>query len=173
MKEVLSAVAKTVNQEPSIIDVDVKPSNSVHRLLQQWKILPATKTYTIHPVTLGTLVRISEYLLSVDMTVADINNILNSTYEIIQKNGRIVARILALAIHNKKKKPSEKMVDFIYEHFTCRELVDVMQIVFKQMDVTSFTSTIVSMKGMSVLESAKKTSQEETSPQVPGPKSEE
>jgi hypothetical protein len=151
-KETLSQVSDATAQEPITIDVDVKPVNKVHGKLQKWGILPKKRSFTLNPITMGSLVKISKLLLDIDMDVYKADRLLESNYEAISKHGETMAKIVAIAITNTKPGPSKRLVSFIVFNFTTKELLYVLSIVMKQMDLTSFMSSIISVKGMNILE---------------------
>jgi hypothetical protein len=152
-KETLQAVASATIQEPVVMDVDIKPQSRFFALLQHWGIRPKKRTLIIEPIVLGNLIRISKLLIEVDMNVFDLKDLLESNYQAISKYGDIISRIVAIAIHNKKDAPPKSLEAFISYNFTPQELLSVLGIVVQQMNVTGFMSSIISIKGFSVLES--------------------
>jgi hypothetical protein len=152
MTETLSKAADATVQEPVVIEVDINPQGFLHRLLQKWKWLPRKRKFVIEPIKMGSLIRISKLMLSIDMSVFDMRNLLESNYKAIDKHASTMARIVAVAIQNNKHQPSEKLVEFVLNNFTSHELRMVASMVLKQMDVTSFMSSIISIKGTNVLE---------------------
>jgi hypothetical protein len=159
MKETLQAVADAALQEPVIMDVDVKPQSRFFALLQKYGLKPKVRTLTIHPIVMGNLIRISKLLIDIDMTVFDLKQLLESNYQAMAKYGDHVVQVVAIAVHNGKSEPPRELVEFIRYNFTSHELLAVLGLVAKQMNVMSFMSSIISIKGMNVL-----TSQKEMSP---------
>ena len=141
-------------QEPIKVDVDVKPTNRFHMKLQQWGVLPKKRVFILHPITMGNLIRISKLLLTIDMSVYELQkNVLESNYHSIVQHGEPLARIIAIAISNRKAGPSNRLVSFILENFTAKEMQTLLAAIVKQMDLVSFMSSIISVKGMNILES--------------------
>jgi len=62
-----------------------------------------------------------------------------------------MASVVALAIRNCDTPADTRLVNFILRNFTTKELMGVLAIVVKQMDLTSFMSSIISVKGLNVL----------------------
>lgn len=151
-KQVLEKVADTVTDKPFEIVVDIKPQGRVHALLQKARLLPVQKKYPITHITIGNLLRISKILLGIGANVFDSNNLLQSNYRSIADDGKALAHIVAIAIKNKKQEPTEKEVAFIEHNFTAKELMDVLAVVIGQMDLTSFMSAIILVKGLNILE---------------------
>lgn len=168
MNDILSQVSDVVTQKPIELDVDVQPANCVHQLLQRWKVMPVKKTLTIRPITYGNLIRISNLLLSIDMKVFDMGNLLEGNYRAISMHAESVAKVVAIAIHNRRDEPPASLTKFITYNFTAQEMANTLTIVLKQMNVLGFMSSIISVRGLNVLESgianAKNASVNEMSP---------
>lgn len=152
-KETLKQVADATIQQPITLDVDIKPRSRVHAFLQERGILPKKRALVITPIVLGNLMRISKILIDIDMTIYDVSNLLESNYQAIHRYGESMARIIAIAVHNKESEPPASLVGFILNNFTASELLGVVNVVGKQMELSNFMSSIISMKGFSVLQS--------------------
>lgn len=157
-KETLKRVSETTLQEPIELTVDVNPASSLHARLQKWGLLPKKRVFVMRPIFLGSLIRISKVLMSVDMKIPDGTNgkpdgatLLDANYQAIIQHAESLARIVAMAIDNKDREPSGKLVKFIVRNFTTAEMLGVLAHVLKQMDLTSFMSSIISVRGLNVL----------------------
>jgi hypothetical protein len=128
------------------IDVD-RPG-----LLRRARIRPKTYKLHIYPLYLGTLTRISKIL--VDMNFAEkvtqnnfqeigINTMATHTDDLIQ--------LVSIAIHNKEGNPSKRVARILRRHTTPTELLALLTIVVRQMDVSNFMKSIISVKGMSLI----------------------
>ena len=80
-------------------------------------------------------------------------NLLNANYEAIEKHGGSLAQIIAVARQNNKYPVNEKRVRFILQNFTTKEMMGVLSLVLKQMDLTNFMSSIILVRGLNVLDS--------------------
>lgn len=147
----LEAVADTVLDKPVKLEVDISPVNKIHAWLQKkgWK--PKKKTFDLHRINMGTLIRISRILLSVDISIFDKSNLLESNYRAIDQYGDKLAECVALCIHNKKSEVPRSLVLMVLANFTTAELYRVLSIVLKQMDIASFMNSIISIKGANIL----------------------
>lgn len=94
-------------------------------------------------------------------------NLLDASFEAMSEHGDAMARIIAMAIQQQKQEPSEKMVRFILGNFTAQEMKTVLSVVLRQMDVQSFMMSIISMKGLNVLDK-KENGKAEVSPAEKG-----
>jgi hypothetical protein len=152
MDNVLQNVASTVVSEGVTLVVDIR-RKWWEKLLRR----PSQRVFHIHPITLGSLVQISKRLLSIDTNISDMKNLLEMNYHLMEDHTRTAAEVVAIAIHNKPGEPPAALVRFIINTFTAKEVFSTLSIVIKQMDVTSFMSSIILVKGgMNVIEMSPK-----------------
>lgn len=152
-KEVLSKVSDTVTNAPTIIEIDMIRKGFFAKLLERWKVLPPKKRFAITGITLGNLVRVSKALLSMGVSVEDLkHNFEDAAYNAIVSNSETAAHIVAVGLHNSKGEPPKALVNFVLQHFTAKEMLTVLLIIKSKMDVTSFISSIISMRGLNVLQ---------------------
>lgn len=152
MNDVINKVSDTLTGEPVLITVDVTPKNFLYKLWYGKR--KRKKVFTIHLITPGNMIRISKLLNSIDNSLYDLKengNILDSNWQAIEKYTKVLVEITAIAITNKKEMPPKSLIDFIEYNFTAAELYSVLAVVIKQMDVASFMSTIISVKGLNIL----------------------
>lgn len=158
-KETLDNVASAVLQDPIEIEVIIPPRSKLHAFMQRKGIQKKARRFILRPIYLGSLIRISKLLIGIDFNVPDImdkiknGSFLELNYIAIAKHGNSIAEIVAIAIQNNDEKPNPKLVKFIVNNFTANELKGVLTLVIRQMDLTSFMSSIIAVKGMNVLES--------------------
>jgi hypothetical protein len=153
-KEVLQKVADAVTDRPTTIVVDVNYSNRWQKKLQKWNVLPKQRQFDIAPITLGSLIRISKLLLEINISIEELKvKWKDSSYQAMYLHSETMAKVIATAIQNTREEPPASLVAFILNHFSSKELLAVMNIITGKMDITSFISTIVSARGINVLES--------------------
>jgi hypothetical protein len=160
-ESILAGVADTATDRPIEINVEILPANRVYAFLQAKGLYPKVKKFIIRPITLGNLIRISKLLLGIDMTIFDRSAILESNYLLIERHTRQLAQIVAIAIHNSRQEPPESLVNLVVDNFSSKELLGTIHIVLKQMDISNFMSSIISVRGLNVLD---RTKAEEMSP---------
>lgn len=131
--------------------------------------------FTIRGLTYGTLERMSALILQIDHKIAPGASYLEKNYELMAKHSRTITEIVALAIHNRKDNPPESLTNFLMYNMSAEDSLSVFYVLVKAMDMKSFWSTIVLMRGLNVKESVLSDSAEsresqhsKTSPQVPG-----
>jgi hypothetical protein len=166
MNKTLERAADTILEEPVKVEVDNNPQNKIEEILQKWGILPKKKTFYIQNITLRNLVRVSKLLLSIEPGTFDRENILDSNYKAMGKHSETVAKIVAIALHNKRSEPPQRLVSFIMDQFTAKELEGVLGIVIKQMSVTDFMKSIISVRGLNLLEKPQSEGEEKTAPGI-------
>lgn len=152
----LENVSDSIIEKPVTVEVTIDPQSWYQGKMQCWfpKFFPKKKILQMHPIKLGSLVKISKLLLSIDKDIFDKNNILESNHRAMDKHGKDLAMVIAIAFHNRKTDPPASLVNMILEQFTPKELLQVSIIVLTQMNVSAFMSSIISVRnGLSILES--------------------
>lgn len=155
MNKIFDQVSDVVTDKPVSLIVDIRPQNWWQKLLQQLRLYPVKRTFYIGQSTFGNLIRISKLLNAIDgmpLDFKDPSKLINRMHTIIEKDGRVFAGIIAIAIHNKKSEPPESLIEFIEYNFSAKDISNVTSIVIKQMDVMGFIPTIISLKSMSILQ---------------------
>jgi hypothetical protein len=152
--ETLQKVSNVITQKPVEITVEVDPQSWLHGKLQKLlpKFYPKEKVLTLRPVKMGTLLRMSELLLPIEKEIYSHGNLIDANLQAIQKHSKTLCRVIALAIHNKKTEPPESLVNMISEQFTPQSIMGVLVEVLKAMDVKSFMSSIIFIRGLNLLE---------------------
>ncbi|HEV7333240.1 MAG TPA: hypothetical protein VGN63_19550 [Flavisolibacter sp.] len=165
--QTLEHAADSLLHEGVTITVDVKPVDKIESALQRIGWMPKKRSFTIKPLVLGSLVRISKLMLSIDKdainkdSIQDRFKLFNTNYELMEKHSRQIAEVIAVAVTNTKAAPSRETVEFFLYNLTPQDLMRVLTIVLQQIDVESFTASIISMRGLSVIETNPQTDQTE------------
>ncbi|SEV88933.1 hypothetical protein SAMN05428988_0159 [Chitinophaga sp. YR573] len=151
-KQVLFDTADTILDKAIRIDVDVLNPRWWERLGIKLRWLPAKRTFHIKPATLGNMIRISRLLLDIDVMPykGDLTT-LDANYQVLNKHGDALAEVIATAIVNTKSGPTKSMISFIKENLTSSELMDIAMVIVKQLNVVPFMTTIISIRGVSLL----------------------
>jgi hypothetical protein len=150
--------AAALLQKPVTLTIDTPATNWYERLLVKLKRRQEKRIFEIKPLVLGSLIRISERLLSIDkgmLTRERLENkqlLLNLGMELVQRHAYQIAEIAAIAVTNEKKEPPESLIQFFLYQLTPAELMEIFAAVVAQMDIQGFIVSIVSVKGVNVLE---------------------
>lgn len=152
MKEnTLNRVADAALNEPVKLEIDVKAKNYLHKVLQKIGWLKTKEKFEISGINMGTLIKVSRIVIGIDTSFFTKDNLLESNFKAMDKYGEDLAKCIAHCIHNKKSEPPQALINFILFNFTSTEMYRVLGIVIKQMDVSSFMSSIISIKGVNIL----------------------
>lgn len=152
--DILKRVSDTTLDKPDTIKVDVQPQGKLQEILQRFGLMKKTRVFLLKPLYLGTLIRISQLVLSLEIKLPESgssSNLLESNYKAVSEHGHTLARIVAIAIQNTEKEPSDRMIRFIVNNFTSQELVGVLTLILLKMDLKNFMTSIISVRGLNVL----------------------
>jgi hypothetical protein len=144
--EVLSKVADTVLTKDVQFDVDIIHPGLLDKIMKRTK-----RSFVISPSTLGTMIKISKEFLAVGLEGYDKENVLDSNFTLITEHAERMARIVAYAVVNSKDDPPKKLVNFFLHNLTAKELMNLVNVIVKQVDVVNFFSSIISVKGLNLL----------------------
>lgn len=151
LQKTLTDVSEAYLEKTIKLSVDVAPANKWHAYFQKRNWAANTREFEIRPVKLGSLVKISRILLGISDGVLVFANPLASTYDAVVKHHRDIATIIAIAIVNREKDPPESLVRCIINNFSTKDILRCLAIVLRQMDITNFTQSIISVRGMNLL----------------------
>lgn len=167
-KNINDQVKEALLQDAIQFSMDIYPRTRMERWLQKkgWK--PKQKTYYIRPITYGNLQRITSLFSRIQIDAG--NSGLAEIYKIMEHHSGTVAKIIATAITNDRKEPSDKLVRDLQHNLSAKDGAALMSIIIRQMDISGFFRTIVLMRGINLSE---QTESSKTGPQVPGNLSEQ
>lgn len=159
-KEILKKVARTVTQEPVKIRLSKKPNPLIAKLSKMPVLarffrfvgLLPSRTIYVQSLTLGTVYRISALVNELRIAKSNPNELKEWIYRILQDNAVVIAQILATAIWNKKDRMPVSQTEWILENFTLREIAEAMNSLVDNIDIGAFTSTIVSVRSVNILD---------------------
>lgn len=144
------------------IDFTITTQNK--NILNKLHLIPSERKFVIYPIKMGTLLKISEILLDLntDELVGamknedkEINLLDLGAKNIIENKDKLI-KMIAYGIVNSEKEPSKKLIRFLNENLTAKEGLKLMTVVIQQMDVNPFLASLVSIKGMNLLQTKKK-----------------
>lgn len=172
--KILQLVGESVIEKPLVISITRAPKNRLETLISKSQLLtgffiflgllkPFRHEIKIKSLTLGTLYRISALICQIAIP-ANKPKGMDWLFELVDKNAKLTADIIAAAIHNSKKEVPKSLADFVLENLTPQELADVMGAISAQIDIENFINTIVSIRSLNILTAA------ETSQQITGEK---
>jgi len=140
--------------------IKIQNKNVFHKL----QLNPSERKFVIYPIKMGTLLKISEILLDLntDELVGamknedkEINLLDLGAKNIIENKDKLI-KMIAYGIVNSEKEPPKRLIRFLNENLTAKEGLKLMTVVVQQMDVNPFLASLVSIKGMNLLQTKKK-----------------
>ena len=148
-KKVKKQIADTVLQEGVDFSITINKPTWLHKV----GLLPSKRNFNIKPLVTGVLLQISKTIE--DMKPMSEEGIKDRTLLEVgidqAKYKDHLIKIIAYAIQNGPGEPSKQLMKFLDRNLTPREMMQVLNVVVRQMDVMSFLSSIMSVKGMSLL----------------------
>jgi hypothetical protein len=167
--EVLKKVADAVTQKAITFDLDVTAHTWWQRLLQRLRLMPKKRSFSINPLTLNQLQKISKLLLPIALNDFTPDGIL----KLMINHGRDCAEIVAIAVTESRQDPSKKLIDTFFFNLAKDDMTTALKIVLHQMSVLNFITTIASIRSLNTLEtkshaSAKSVEGSEVNPQTQG-----
>jgi len=133
-------------------------------IFHKFNLIPFEKKFVIYPIKMGTLLKISKILLDLntDELVGamkkndkEINFMDLGAKNIVENKDKLI-KMIAYGIVNSEKEPSKKLIRFLNENLTTKEGLKLMTLVIQQMDVSPFLASLVSIRGMNLLQIKKK-----------------
>jgi hypothetical protein len=147
-------VAGAFLEEPVYVKVSLKKEylTFFHRI----GILPKVKVFAVTPPTLGTLMRISKVVENIGLfdgnELQKPGGIVQLGFKSIANDMSKVIYVLACIISNRRKSPSKKLIRFLTWSFDPEDMKKLLTLFFQKMDVMGFITSIISMKGMSLIQ---------------------
>lgn len=145
----LKETANAILDEP----INISITTEKRSWFRPWKKTTVKKDFQLKPLCIGSLVRISKITLEIDPDLVSKGmSMLDMAYVSANAHGRNLARIVAIALTNSRQDPPESLVDLIESNVTSQQLLQIYMEIIKQMDVTPFMTSIVSIRGINLLE---------------------
>lgn len=148
-EKIKQEVVDTILQEGVDFTVTISNPNWLHRI----KILPIEKVFKIYPIKLGTLLKIAKILIEINpdqlesLSDGEDGSFLEKGFSIIVNNKDNMIKVIAYGIVNRKREPSKRLINFLDYNLTPKELLKILILVIRQMDVTDFLASMVFVVG--------------------------
>jgi len=110
------------------------------------------KEFTINPLCLHSMIRISREVLKIDpeKVKAD-SSMISSTYNILVANGSQLEKIVAYAILNSDQEPDSELLR-ILGYMNSNDLKEAYKAILNQLDVTGFISSIILIRNVNLMQ---------------------
>lgn len=133
-------------------------------ILNKLHLAPTERKFVIYPINMGTMLKISEILLDLDTDELEgvmksegkeVNLLDLGAKNIVENKDKLIMMI-AYGITNCEKEPPKSLIRFLNNNLTTKEGLRLMTLVVQQMDVSPFLASLVSIKGMNLLQTKNK-----------------
>lgn len=158
-KQLLSAVADTVIEKATRVEVEIYNPRWWEKMAIRLRLMKSKRIFYIKPATLGTMIRVSQLLLNVDLShyQSGSDTVLSATYKVLEKHGDVISEAFAVAVANSKAGPSSRLIAFMKHNLTAKDLAVVSNVILSHLNIVPFMNTIISMRGgMSLLKTGEK-----------------
>ena len=144
--------------------VDFTITTTNRNILHKLHLAPIERKFVIYPIKMGASLKISKILLDLntgELAEAMENkgekvNILDLGAKNIVENKDKLIMMIAYGITNCEKEPPKSLIKFLNDNLTTKEGLKLTTLVVQQMDVSPFLASLVSIKGMNLLQTKKK-----------------
>jgi hypothetical protein len=133
------------------------------KLLRPAVRTPISQAFTIKPLVLGTIQKISKKILRIDPKAFQTEStLMASALNLTKDHCDKVSEIIAMAIENRARKPKASLVKFISQNVTPSELLQLFNVVLRQMDLHNLLKAVITVRGVNILQSLTSHVPEET-----------
>jgi hypothetical protein len=163
-KEIRQNAIDSILEKGVDFTITIQNKNILHKL----NLSPTERKFIIYPIKMGALLKISKILLDLDTEELsgvmknegrEVNLLDLGAKNIVENKDKLILMI-AYGITNCEKEPPKSLIRFLNENLTAKEGLKLMTLVVQQMDVSPFLASLVSIKGMNLLQ----TKEKETTP---------
>lgn len=148
-KDEIIELYSATTEKPLELTVPRIPMNWKERVLLKLRLISSKRTILIHPITLGGRQRYSIYAEAIGIEDMDMEMNQVTFHNKVAANMEPICMCIASAIHNKKSEPPRWLIETV-EAFTDEDLISVLSILRKHINLTSFIASIISITGMSL-----------------------
>lgn len=151
-KETLTKVAEAITEKPVTLNIDVKPKTKIHAWLIKHKISPSKRRFDIKPQRVVNIYRIAGRAVKFDTgALFKTEDRLGSMNDVLVRHGEDIFYIVACAIQNDHREPTEKMLDIVRNEFEMQDILTVMNIAVGNYNITAFLNSIALITGVDAL----------------------
>ena len=158
-KQIRQNAVNSILEKRVDFTITIQNKNIFHKI----NLIPSERKFVIYPIKMGALLRISKILLDMNTDELigamkknnkEINFMDLGAKNIVENKDKLI-KMIAYGIVNSEKEPSKKLIRFLNENLTTKEGLKLMTLVIQQMDVSPFLASLVSIKGMNLLQMKK------------------
>lgn len=151
-QEVLPMVANTITEKPLELYVDVKPRSKIEAWLIRHKLRPSRYYFQVKPQRVINVYRIAGRVKKLNVDgIFNTTDTLSSLMNFMANNGEDIFYIVAAAIQNDDREPTERMLNIVKNNFEMQDIHEVMKIAVNGYNIDAFINSIVLMTGVQAL----------------------
>lgn len=153
-QETQRKASETMTEKPSSFYVDVKPKGKLHSWLIKRKLSPSRHYFEIRPQRVVNIYRMAGRAVSLDVAgIMDsvVKDSVGTINKIMSSHGEDIFYIVACAIQNDHREPTEKLLDIVRNDFEMQDIFTVMNIAVGMYNVQAFLNSIALMVGVDAL----------------------
>lgn len=154
-KEALSAVSATLTDKPEVIRIDVKPRGWLHRFKLKYGLTPKYNIFEIKPQRVVNIHRIAGRVVKLDVgrfvETVDMYEKIKLFNEIMAFHADDIFYIVACAIQNNHKEPTESIINIVKNDFLIDDLYAIFTVTISNYDIASFSNSIALITGVDTL----------------------
>lgn len=146
--------SETMTEKPSSLVIDVKPKNKFHAWLIKGKLSPSKRYFEIRPQRVVNIYRMAGRAVSFDVSgIMDniVKDNVGTINDVMARHGEDIFYIVACAIQNDHREPTEKMLDIVRNEFEMQDIFYVMNIAVGNYNVQAFLNSIALIVGVDAL----------------------
>ncbi|MEO7016273.1 MAG: hypothetical protein ABI067_06990 [Leifsonia sp.] len=160
---VLPKVADTLTERAVKLTIDVKPKNKLEAWLIKRGFKPSKRFFEIKPQRVANVYRIAGRAVKLDTgKLFQTEDRIGSMMDVIARHGEDIFYIVACAIQNDHREPTDEMIEIVKNEFEMNDILKVMQIAVSNYNINAFLNTIALTVGVDALNTTK------ASPEVNG-----
>jgi hypothetical protein len=150
LNNILAEVGKAIIQEPKTVEIDIKPTTWLQKLLMKKGFLKSKKVFTIDQISVGNRLRVSTRALKIP-------DGLFSKFDQGEVHGAIkdytddLIYVVAACIENKEKEPSKALMRFLRWETTDAKFYELLDASLSMLNVPNFTKSIILIRGSNVI----------------------
>lgn len=150
LNNILAQVGKTVIQQPKTVEVDIRPTNWLQKLLMKKGFLESKKVFTIHQISVGNRFKISPIALKIPDGLFSSKVEEGELWKAINDHTEDLIYVVAVCIQNREKEPSKALLKFL-RSIDDAKFYELLDASLSMAGVPNFTKSIILIRGQNVI----------------------
>jgi hypothetical protein len=150
LKAILAQASKAVIQQRKPIEIDIKPTNWLQKLLMKKGFLKSKRVFEIAPILVGNRYRISGVALKIKAGIFSPGFTNEELWKAIQEHTDDLIYVVAVCIQNNKKEPSKGLLNYL-RWIDDDKFFELLDASLAMLGVVNFTKSIILIGGQNVI----------------------